>query len=57
MNYILLDFGTFQAYQENNNGQVTRYLDESSNELFIMPPEGNGGSVIDAEPPRLPWML
>jgi hypothetical protein len=57
MNYILLDFGTFRAYQENQNGYVTRYLDESGNELFVAPPEGNGGEVIDVNPPRLDWMI
>lgn len=57
MNYILLDFGTFRAYQENENGWVTRYVSESGEELFIMPPIGNGGVVVDAEPPRLSWML
>lgn len=57
MDYIYLDFGTFKAYQESQQGQVTRYVSEEGIELFIIPPEGNGGSVIDANPPRLPWML
>jgi hypothetical protein len=57
MNYILLDFGTFKGYQENQAGYVTRYLDESGNEMFISPPEGNGGEVLDADPPRLSWMI
>jgi len=57
MDYVYLDFGTFNAYQESQYGQVTRYLSEDGVELFVLPPEGNGGVVIDANPPRLPWML
>lgn len=57
MDYIYLDFGTFKAYQESQYGQVTRYVSEDGEELFIMPPEGNGGAVINAEPSRLSWML
>ena len=55
--YVLLNFGDFQAYQEANDGLVTRYVDANGIELFITPPIGNGGSVIDANPPRLSWML
>jgi hypothetical protein len=57
MDYVYLDFGTFRGYQESLNGQVTRYLDEDGNLLFIMPPEGNGGEPINGNPDRLPWML
>jgi hypothetical protein len=55
--YVYLDFDTFKGYQEALNQQVTRYLDEAGNELFIMPPEGNGGVVINVDPPKLSWML
>lgn len=55
--YVYLDFGSFKAYQEALNQQVTRYLDELGNELFVIPPDGNGGSVIEAEPVKLLWML
>ena len=55
--YVYLDFGEFKAYQEALNQQVTRYLDEAGNELFVLPPEGNGGFVIDAQPTKLSWML
>jgi hypothetical protein len=55
--YIYLDFGTFKAYQEALNQQVTHYLDELGNELFVIPPEGNGGVVIDTDPAKLSWML
>jgi hypothetical protein len=57
MNYVYLDFITFKGYQESENGQVTRYVDEEGNFLFILAPEGNGGILIDADPPRLDWML
>jgi hypothetical protein len=55
--YIYLDFGSFKAYQEALNQQVTRYLDELGNKLFVIPPDGNGGSVIEVEPVKLSWML
>lgn len=57
MDYVYVDFITFRGYQESQNGQVTRYLDEDGNLLFIMPPEGNGGSPIIDTPERLSWML
>ena len=57
MEYILLDFGTFTGYQESIQGQVTRYVDESGNELFVIPPEGNGGAVLEVNPARQSWML
>jgi hypothetical protein len=57
MDYVYLDFGMFTAYQESQYGQVTRYLSDDGVELFIIPPIGNGGKVIDANPPRLDWML
>ena len=57
MEYILLDFGTFQGYQEIQSGSVLRYVGLDGAELFIMPPIGNGGSVIDVNPPRQDWML
>lgn len=56
MNYILLDFGDFRAYQEVNNGNVVRYVFEDGSFAFDMPPIGDGGQVIDANPPRLDWM-
>jgi hypothetical protein len=56
MDYILLDFGAFRAYQEIVNGQVQRYVYEDGSFAFDMPPTGNGGSVVDASPPRLDWM-
>ena len=55
--YVLLDFRAFQAYQEACDGQVTRYVSFNGVELFVTPPEGNGGEVVDANPPRLDWML
>jgi hypothetical protein len=57
MDYILLDFGDFQGYQEIQNGNVARYVDLDGVELFIQPPVGNGGVVIDANPTRQDWML
>jgi hypothetical protein len=57
MDYVYLDFITFKGYQESQNGQVTRYLDEDGNFLFDMPPIGNGGILLDGDPPRLDWML
>lgn len=57
MDYILLDFGDFQGYQEIQNGNVIRYVDLQGSELFVLPPVGNGGSVIDATPPRQDWMI
>lgn len=54
--YALLKFKFGTAYQEALNGNVTRYIDEDGNELFVIPPEGDGGEVIDAEPETLPWM-
>jgi hypothetical protein len=57
MDYILLDFGTFQGYQEIQYSNVIRYVDLQGSELFVIPPTGNGGSVIDATPPRQDWML
>ena len=57
MDYVYLDFITFKGYQESQNGQVTRYLDEEGNFLFDMPPIGNGGILLDGDPPRLDWML
>lgn len=55
MDYILLDFGTFQGYQEILNGNVVRYVDVDG--LEFTPPVGNGGVVIDTNPTRLDWML
>ena len=57
MDYILLDFGTFQGYQEIQHGNVLRYVGLDGTELFITPPVGNGGSVIDVTPLRQDWML
>lgn len=57
MNYVYVDFGTFTGYQESENGQVTRYVDESGIELFVNPPEGLGSTLLNAEPLRLDWML
>lgn len=60
MSYVLLQFtlsGGFFAYQEAQSGQVTRYCDDQGNTLFLIPPTGDGGAVVDANPPRLPWML
>lgn len=48
MQYALMDFGAFQAYQESNGGQVTRYTDLDGNTLFASPPVGNGGTILDA---------
>lgn len=58
--YVLLRFttpGIGDAYQEAENGNVTRYVSVDGVELFITPPTGDGGSVVDADPPRLDWML
>jgi hypothetical protein len=57
MSYILLDFGTFRAYQESVNGQVQRYVYEDGSFAFDMPPTGNGGTVVDTNPHRQVWML
>jgi hypothetical protein len=57
MQYILLDFGTFRAYQEIVDGHVQRYVYEDGSFAFDIPPTGNGGAVIDADPPRQVWML
>ena len=57
MDYVYLDFITFKGYQESQSGQVTRYVDEEGNFLFYMTPEGNGGILLDGNPPRLDWML
>ena len=57
MDYILLDFGVFTAYQEINNGSVVRYVYTDGTLAFDRPPTGNGGTVIDANPARLDWML
>jgi len=57
MDYVLLDFGTFQAYQESQMGQVTRYLSTTGEFLFTAPPaDHHGGIPIDSTPPRLDWM-
>lgn len=56
MDYILLDFGTFQGYQEINSGNVVRYVGLDGAELFTIPPVGNGGVLVDANPPRQSWM-
>lgn len=57
MEYILLDFGDFRAYQEIQHGNVVRYVYEDGTFAFEMPPVGNGGVVVDAAPARLDWML
>jgi hypothetical protein len=38
------------AYQEIADGYVVRYVDASGDELFRVPPVGDGCRVIDAEP-------
>lgn len=58
MDYIKLDFGDgTQGFQEVQSGMVVRYVDTSGNTLTDHPKEGNGGTVIDANPPRESWML
>jgi hypothetical protein len=57
MDYVYLDFIDFKGYQESQNGQVTRYVDEQGNFLFNITPEGNGGILLDGNPIRLDWML
>ena len=58
MEYVLLDFDTYQAYQESSFGQVTRYLSTTGELLFIVPPPCcHGGIVIDPNPPKLDWMV
>ena len=57
MQYILLDFGDFRAYQEVQHGNVVRYVGEDGALLFDTPPVGNGGVLVDANPPRQDWML
>lgn len=60
--YVLLRFDTpgvwvGEAYQEAEHGDVTRYLAPDGTELFVIPPTGDGGVVVDPDPPRLDWML
>lgn len=56
--YVLLRFVSVGlAYQEALDLNVTRYTDVDGNTLFVTPPDGDGGTVVDADPPRLPWML
>lgn len=55
--YVLLRFKFGNAYQEALNGNVTRYVDLAGNELFTLPPEGDGGELVDANPARISWML
>jgi len=58
MDYILLRFiGGFDAYQEIENNVCRRYRDLSGDILFEVPPEGDGGTIIDEAPPRQDWML
>lgn len=57
MTYIKLDVNGVAAYQEIEFGQVLRYCDENGVTLEDFPPAGNGGTPVDAEPPRLDWML
>jgi hypothetical protein len=57
MEYILLDFGGYRAYQEIQHGNVVRYVYEDGAFAFDQPPVGNGGVVVDATPPRQSWML
>ena len=58
--YVLLRFltpGVGEAYQEAQDGNVTRYVSPAGVELCTTPPIGDGGEVVDADPPRLDWML
>jgi hypothetical protein len=57
LTYVLLQFSFGLAYQEADTGNVTRYCDLDGNTLFILPPEHDGGEVVDADPPRLDWMV
>jgi hypothetical protein len=60
MTYYLLQFNGFQAYQEiegGGGGNVTRYVNLDGTTAFIIPPEGDGGTIIDLNPPHLDWML
>lgn len=58
MDYIKLDFGDgTQGYQEIQSSSVVRYVDLLGNTLTGYPKEGNGGTVIDANPPRESWTL
>ena len=52
MNYILLDFGDFRAYQEIDGGNVMRYVSEDGLISFDSPPIGHGGDVVDTAPSR-----
>jgi hypothetical protein len=57
MQYVKIDVDGVVAYQEIDNGSVVRYCDENGATLADFPPVGNGGNPLDAEPPRLDWML
>lgn len=56
MTYYLLQFNGFQAFQEIQDGQVVRYCDMGGTTLFVLPPIGDGGAIVDLNPTRLPWM-
>lgn len=55
MEYILLDFGSFQGYQEVSHGVVLRHTDLDG--ATINPPIGNGGRVIDSNCVQPTWAL
>jgi hypothetical protein len=59
MNYILVKFsdGTVGYQEIDPYGNVTQYTDETGNVLFSHAPTGLGSSVMDANPPRLGWMI
>lgn len=58
MRYVKVEFADgIVAYQEIDAwGVVERYLDVLGNLIFEQPPLNVGCVVIDADPPREPWM-
>jgi len=58
MTYVLVQFDpNTLAYQESDNGQVQRYLDEAGVLLFVEPPVAVGCVIVDADPEILGWMV
>ena len=60
MLYVLIKFDwgsgmTMMAYQESNDGTVTRYCDSTGLTLEDFPPECSA-EITDATPTKLDWM-
>lgn len=57
MTYVLMSLNNTLIYQGALDGFVQGYYDEAGVLLFTAVPEGQSAEVVDANPPRLPWMV